>query len=123
MTWEYLAGFFDGEGCIYINHRSYSYGKYQAVKITQGIVNEANSGIIAEIFNFLQDHKIPVRWHEDKYQGNKKFEVIASNKQACIGWLEGMLPYLRVKREKAVEAIGYIQKLPDRKIDRRITNE
>ena len=124
VTWEYLAGFFDGEGCIHYQHREY--GKYVLVNVTQGTVNEAKSHVLRKIFVFLRSHGIPVRWnpytnmnpYTKNYSGGIK--VVATNAPSVIAWLEGMLPHLIVKRDLAIEAVAFARTIHKRAIERRV---
>lgn len=114
MTWEYLAGFFDGEGCIHYANRPY--GRYVHMHVSQGHVNESASQVLHKVFEFLRTQGIPVRYAEHKGDG----KVIATNVPALTAWLNGMLPYLIVKKAKAIEALAFAQTINQRRIDRRI---
>jgi hypothetical protein len=97
ITWEYLAGFFDGEGCIYWMKSGNR--KYCIVHVSQGWVNENRSGVLQDILAFLLEHGINAR--KVSYTNANDHRVITSATIACRQWLEGMLPFLRVKRSAA----------------------
>ena len=122
MTWEYLAGFFDGEGCIFYNERNYGRRRYALVNVTQGSVNEEKSHICRQIHVFLRSANIPCRLNT--YPGRNGAhggcKVVVSNAPGIIAWLEGMLPYLKVKREDAILAIEFSKQTRPRVLDRRL---
>lgn len=119
MTWEWLAGFFDGEGCICYSKRSY--GRYAMLHITQCRKHEAECGIIHQIHAFLQQNGVVAgRLMEYDNASTGGWRINIQNAPGVIRMLEGMLPYLRVKREKAKEALLFAQATHKRKIDRRI---
>ena len=63
-----------------------------------------------EIHGFLQANDINARLTYYGQRGNASpaIRVIASSGMSCQNWLLGMLPYLRLKRDKAYEALDFI---------------
>ena len=121
MSWSYVAGFFDGEGCIHYADRAY--GRYVHMNVSQGVVNEANSRVLAGIWLFLRRHGVSVRWAS--YSGrtvNDKggYKVIATNAPALVAWLTGMMPHLIVKRSAAESAVAFAASIGKRKLDKRV---
>ena len=116
MTWNYLAGFFDGEGCIHYAARSY--GRYVHVHVSQGVVNERQSQIILRVHRHLRSHGIYPRL--SFYPGGLK--CVVTNCQGTIAWLSAMQPYLIVKREMASSAIDFARQMASRRrIQRKFT--
>ena len=116
MNWPYLAGFFDGEGCIHYSTRPY--GRYVLVKVSQGWVNE-RSGVCGEVLDFLGSNGIRARLTCKSARERERFgkhEVIASSAEGCRLWLVGMLPFLIVKRNAAEGAIKHTLLLKRRTI-------
>lgn len=110
LSWSYVAGFFDGEGCI--SYAKRTYGKYIIVHVSQGYKNELASGVLADTLKFLVSHKIKARL---SYYGDRGHEtwlptsrVLTSSSEASKTWLEYMLPFLRVKRQQAIDALEFI---------------
>lgn len=106
MDWPYIAGFFDGEGCISITRVSVK-GMRPRLQITQA---EPGAIVLEEILRFLKmngvegarTYRVPRRFphHKDK-------KVLMVQYMSGVGtMLTGMLPYLRVKRQKALEALS-----------------
>ena len=121
----YLAGFFDGEGCIYINkwwdkrRDCYEY----SFNITVSNTNPTPLQLLREIFggNISAVHRKHMRanWR-------KAWEWICKSKMAET-FLENMLPHLILKRDEAKLALEYRRtcrgrsgrKLTDRENNRR----
>jgi len=119
ITWGYLAGFFDGEGCIHFLKRPY--GKYCIVQITQGWQNEENSNIIHLIYEFLL--KNDIRANLRSYRYDSGWRVIVSSTRGCRLYLEKMLPYLIVKRQKAINFLEFMNITRDTRIDPKMRRE
>lgn len=100
MTWEYLAGFFDGEGCICICKRGNSHR-------TLLTINNCNKEVMDKIDFFLLTSSY--RKRKVSTFSRKPIYVIDIREQQQIKViLKGMLPYLIVKKRKAELMIEYI---------------
>ena len=110
---SYLAGFFDGEGCITIAHSQRGiYGTYQLCILVG------------------QKDKAPLIDFQNRFGGaigkpNSTFHWVIHDKKALL-FLETMLPYLRYKKQQAEIGIKFIKgcigtnkKLPRIEIKRR----
>lgn len=107
MTWEYVAGFFDGEGCIGYHKRAY--GRYVYAFVSQGVVNERESSVLAEMQKFLRAHGVDASLTcETNAAHPQVWRLKTSAAISCDLWLKAMLPHLRVKQAKAREAIAFI---------------
>lgn len=110
ISWEYLAGFFDGEGCIHCSQRSY--GRYIIVSLSQGSKNEIQSHILRDIHIFLTHNYIKTNLKADKNlradKEIKYYKLIACSKYAVHDWLTEMLPFLRVKHQAAIAALNFL---------------
>jgi len=114
-NWSYLAGFFDGEGCIHIADFMYPYKKPDRMQqvyrldihITQTDLAMAKwlvehfGGVYYTIEsnnknNARKNWSTPYRWVP---KGKKNKEEL----------LLGMLPYLIIKREQALVALDYLR--------------
>jgi len=100
--WAYIAGIIDGEGSIFIQKNGKS--KYKIVTLTvsnidlemlEWMKNKLNAGAIY----ILKCH--PNRKQCYKWQ-NSAHKVVYTI-------LIKMLPYLKIKRDKAIEAISFIR--------------
>uniref|UniRef100_A0A6H1ZAV8 Putative homing endonuclease n=1 Tax=viral metagenome TaxID=1070528 RepID=A0A6H1ZAV8_9ZZZZ len=126
ITDQYLAGFFDGEGCIHFAKRDYrftnraiNYAKFITVSVSQGQKNEANGHVLKRICEYLNSKDINVRFKNAgcRNQSTPYYRVEASSAVACKKWLSLMLPYLIVKRSKAEEALIFISTFKNPNID------
>ena len=95
MTSEYLAGFFDGEGCI-----DSSQGKIR-LKITQKDTPDSRS-LFAQIQN---------EWGGCIYTDNRGISVLRWVGRKGQPILEAMLPHLRLKTTQAVLALQWMKKM------------
>lgn len=108
ITLEYLAGFFDGEGCVNITTR----GKSKQVALRVMIVN-TDPTILQEIQQvyggFLSKPRINKR-------GWKAFRQLTFVGDSAVGLLSTLLPFLRIKKRQAELAIEFwaFQKAPGR---------
>lgn len=114
MTWEYLAGFFDGEGTICFAHYKYRKGesRYIVVAVSQ---SENARLILDEISTFLNSYKIKHRFGKDKKFNpttgadlGYQIRLYLSGMGNCREFLEIIKDKLIVKRAKAYEALAFI---------------
>ena len=93
MNWNYLAGFFDGEGSIARNRKSF--------RIT---ISQTNEEILNEICDFLEiGYVIKVKKRKSHWKDSWVY-FIASKKDVC-NFLERVVPYLILKKELAHRTI------------------
>ena len=107
MTWEYLAGFFDGEGCICIY-------KVRGVPNVIATVSQSEPrlAVIDEICRFLVEHEIRFsRYHRSRE--NKNWSDVNTiniiHRGSLRKFLKYMIPKLIVKKEKAIEALVVVE--------------
>jgi len=98
MDWNYIAGFFDGEGSVTHNGKGY--------RIT---VPQTDEGVLVEICKFTKlGHVIKLRKREAHWKDSWLY-YIANKKDVCR-FLKKTRPYLVIKREKSVSAIKDLEK-------------
>lgn len=93
MTNEYLAGFFDGEGTIFISQQ----GPKGASFNLRAAIAQKQTGqvrVLEEIRNFLGYGKID-------YNKSEKLSQLYFNVEDTISFLKKILPYLVVKNSQA----------------------
>lgn len=99
----YLAGFFDGEGCVYINrnkpNRWRGMGYHLEISFTNG--DPAPLLLAQEMFGGQ------VTTTNDGRAGHKTIHRLRVRCLKAKTALEAMLPYLRVKGERALKAIEF----------------
>jgi hypothetical protein len=99
LDWAYLAGFFDGEGCISL-HSRYRVDGWR-VRLT---VSQSDYRLLAlyEKFEVGRLRRIEPR---GKFKARPSYQWII-NKGSEVEWLlQGMMPYLRFKKDQASLAI------------------
>jgi len=107
MSWEYIAGFFDGEGCIYRATKKGKVLNHYRLTITQ-----VNTEVLYTIKQFLQDNNIVSRIHERQHLQSPRCRtttmLVIDNYQNTLPFLNNILPHLIVKKDKAMEAISVL---------------
>jgi len=129
VSWQWLAGFYDGEGSITI----YDYKRLRTLKdrpdrkggtwlmneqvvrlsIDQNLrfyllLTQKNNPVLELIRGFLAIHGIKTRPVLTSKTGCGKIQI--QRYQDVKAFLEGVLPYLICKREKALIALAFINK-------------
>lgn len=91
--WSYIAGFFDGEGCIYVN-------KENRIRIE---ISQKRTFVLEEIMKFLNTEGIT---SIISYSKNDKASELRINKhREIMDFLEKILPYTIVKKQETENAI------------------
>lgn len=96
MNWEYLTGFFDGEGCCNIY-------KDRHVFIQ---ISNTDLRVLKEIQDFLKAGKIRSKQRERK---KLCYDLIIHRWQDCLRIAENILPYSIVKHQALKEFITQIK--------------
>lgn len=98
MTWEYIAGFFDGEGCIQ------GYLSTPRVSIAQ-----KRPLVLQEIQKFLWEQDI--RSQIFRYSSEKKdlSQLRINAGEEVASFVENVLPFLIVKKEECIVALNKIR--------------
>ncbi len=109
MTWQYLAGFVDGEGWI-----GYSVG----IRSPRIDIGQAEEKVLHDIVDFLCHNGISARFlrcpSKDRRTafGKKPFyRVLIQGSRNVIPTLKGLLPYLRTRKRVAALDIVRFDKL------------
>ncbi|MFA5376545.1 MAG: LAGLIDADG family homing endonuclease [Dehalococcoidia bacterium] len=105
MTWEYIAGFFDGEGNINIQTRA---GRRKCARLN---ISQNDRTVLEEICLFLKDRDIDARiYHLEPdanfRRPNIKWYIQIASAGSVKRFLEGVIEYLIVKRTLADEALA-----------------
>jgi LAGLIDADG endonuclease len=113
MTWQYMAGFFDGEGCICVrrNKADDKFCAYCTLAISQ---RTDRAAVLLEIKEFLEERGIVVKINMSKAHSlspKEQAEIVVVRRADVLKVLRRMLPYLRVKNDRAIEVIAYLEEL------------
>ena len=108
--WVYLAGFIDGEGCLFLDkNSSRTNNKYMLMtpKISISNTNEEVINFCKESFKSGGIYKTNSNPHI--HSNNKQIFLYVKQGFGILPILVGILPFLRVKRERAILLIEYIK--------------
>ena len=121
MTWEYVAGFFDGEGCVdcrVIRNGGGGWGNQFRLKFYQ------NSGaVLRAIQEFLDSEGIPsrveVHTRPDRLaKGHSgSYALVIGGAQLVTKMLLELEPYCIVKADEIGKALDWLRELADDALD------
>lgn len=101
MNWGYIAGFFDGEGCLHaINAGGSRTGRFRVtISQTQKEVLDEIAEFLCERFidAYVLTHRAAAR-SPHKKQG---WNLWITKQKSVAKFIEGVFPYLRVKKQRA----------------------
>ena len=110
MSWEYVAGFFDGEGCVHMSHggRCKTY-----VSLTQ--TQDRGMRLLREIQRFLIDEDM-IHSHIgsfEKKNRTKTMHVLKITKRSDVEcFLLWVLPHVRIKKVETQDVLRYFKMFP-----------
>jgi len=107
MTWEYIAGFFDGEGCVNV----YPNGNTQRVAVT---LTQGNPEVLEVIQEFLEDMGIPSAIYAKSSSRSQWFVLSITAREQVKLVLENLTPYLIVKQPAAIKTLEWMKANPKR---------
>ena len=108
INWGYIAGFFDGEGSVGLSRNKRTGNARFYVSIAQ---SEKNDGfwVLSKVAEFLRAHGVSVK----SVSGSTNFNLQINNLSGIRAFLEGVLPYLMVKKVLAQDCLRYLIMYPD----------
>jgi len=97
MNWDYLAGFFDGEGNL---HTGFIKNK-QACQLRIRIYS-TNQGVLEQIKEFLGDEGYIYTKKASRNDPNRNlvYEFVILKKEDCLLFLKNIYPYSIIKKEQ-----------------------
>lgn len=101
---EYLAGLFDGEGCIHIGRRPR--GKWLPSFFLQVNINMANSELIYSIANQIGGY-VTINRHDLARKGRRPAYQLGLSGTPSRLFLQEIYPFIRIKKEEARIAIAF----------------
>jgi hypothetical protein len=107
MTWEYIAGFFDGEGAVVA-----SMGRERAEIVMS--ITQADKKILETIQQFLSSQGISARIHPhtDSPWSRKKSWVLMLSTTQALNTLGMLLPHLHVKKALVQDILRFRKMFP-----------
>ena len=113
MTWDYVAGFFDGEGCVEV-HSNVARRSTGTIRVSISQSGDRGKRICKEIIDFLEARGIHSNLAKQG-QGEKykpAWKVITSGKGNTEKFLKAILPYVRVKKLETQDTWRYLKAFP-----------
>lgn len=123
MSWEYIAGFFDGEGNVsYFGEKAFS-----TINISQSrdrgfrvlsLIKEflETQGIKAQVYSYDAIKFYGQRGVDGNYASVHRLHVIG--REAVVSFMEGVLPFLHVKQIEVQDCLRYQKIYPSLNRDR-----
>lgn len=99
----YAAGFFDGEGCVYVTtlkHKHYLGGVTLYLALAVGNTNKA-------VLEWLQETFGGKLYLHKRVERRKPYWRWQLDRAHTTSFLKGVLPYLKIKQEQALLAIEF----------------
>ncbi len=122
MTWAYIAGFFDGEGCIsgamYRQSRAAKPNRYGGSGYFEAVITQTRDVGLAtflEMQQFLAVRGIRSRVCKKRAQTANRREtwgLIVKGRRHVITFLTGIVPFLRIKRIHAEDVLRFTRVYP-----------
>lgn len=113
MDFSYVAGFFDGEGCVRTQYKSYTL----QITIVQSTKQDA---VLFEIRDFLRTQGIKANLFVAD-TSNGRYAPIRTlsigDSASLIKFFNGVMPHLIVKKEKAIKALEWARAKQSHKDD------
>ena len=114
LSWQYIAGFFDGEGHICFHDGSVA--RRGALYCTIVQTKDEGLWLLDDISEFLRGYGITSKVHSngaptsDKHAQCYRIDILGWDNS--VKFLSHMMPYLRIKKLKAQDVIRYHKVYP-----------
>ena len=107
MTWAYIAGFTDGEGCIGMRQAGEN-SFYFPISIAQA--GSSGKKVLTEIQNFLESEGITSKVYERRatlgpLSKLTQYSLYLGKRDSVQKFIKGILPFSRTKKLKAQDAL------------------
>lgn len=106
MNWNYIAGFFDGEGTICTTARGIQWSIAQS--------RERGRVVLEDIRTFLAEQGIKSSVYQKKDRASM-FTLYVTDRERIKKLLLMLYPYLRIKRVEVQDCLRYMRLFPRRK--------
>ena len=112
MTWAYVAGFFDGEGCVDCREKKNGTGASFQFRLK---LYQNERAVLDAIHDFLAAEGIPsvveVHARPDRISAGHagSFALVVNRVLNVYKMLDAMQPYLIVKQKEAIEVTNMIE--------------
>ncbi len=107
MSWQYIAGFFDGEGNVILFQTTDSPRLSPRITITQ--FKDRGGKLLDEIRAFLADSGIKCNtpYHLNR-TGNDDHRLVITGRSNVEGFIKGVFPYLHIKKVECQDCLRWL---------------
>jgi intein-encoded DNA endonuclease-like protein len=117
MKWAYIAGFMDGEGSINFSRSTATF----SIEVSLAQSGAEGKLLLKEMRMFLEGHGIRssiLRNKQKKTLAKKPMYALRMGQRASVQlFLTNLMPYLRIKKVKAQDALRTFKLFPSMKPD------
>jgi hypothetical protein len=122
MNWAYIAGLFDGEGCVRVSRSKLGIGiTLQIVQVTQ------HAAVFYEMATFLKALGVEAIVVNESFLRNPKWKPVSNltirRRESVMAFLRGVLPYLYIKKVSCQDALRFLRMYPSLKYNRLLMSE
>ena len=107
ITWQYLAGFFDGEGCV--NYATSGSTRTYRIRLTFCQSRPRGYTLLSKIKSFLEKNGCQLgKIHTSGYIIDKEkqgWQIQITEKKSTKKIMEALLPYLEIKKIEVQDAL------------------
>jgi len=111
LSWEYIAGFFDGEGCCKIfkyQNPGCNAGQRPYIGVNQKTENDL---VLQEIAETLDEYDITYCLYSHKYKEQCKMTVLKmQDRKECLKFISYILPYIIVKKRDVLKVKRFCER-------------
>lgn len=110
MNWNYVAGFFDGEGSVCIPN-----GAHHNPRVALYQTGERGRVVLASIQRFIyEEDRIESRLVPHERGGNRKiiWTLVVERRYEVQCFLAWILPYVRIKKVEVQDHLRYLKVFP-----------
>lgn len=112
LSWQYIAGFFDGEGCVRIATNKSRTGCPQ-LSIHQA--DRRGLVLLEEIREFLSTHGIQGHMRTEARltgAGKPMYRLYLSSRHSVSAFIAFVFPYLHIKKLESQDVVRYLRMFP-----------
>jgi hypothetical protein len=115
LTWQYIAGFFDGEGHVTMTHSVSLRSSHIEVGISQS--QERGRALFSEIQEWLLPYGIECKIYRQKPRGTLKqmYHLDFTGRENYTRFLHHVFPHLHIKKVETQDMLRYLKLFPQKK--------
>lgn len=111
LNWDYITGFFEGEGCV-TTHANQARRGSVGSRVIISQAGDQGRKLLEEIQRFLSDHGIRAYLHSRRGSRQKQWNLDICDRKGVVTFLRQVFPLLRVKKLIAQDTIRFFTVFP-----------